>query len=185
VDFLTSAKCLCVLTSISVSRLHWTVNTHAGNHGRDGLQPFRCNEKSSPPQESISSIGTKWHFAQLTAILWDLGCLEVRECLHWRLTLLLRTLTRHHRTSMFFLCLGSSDGVHGSLQFFAFGLLSLTFLWRLWGPGAPLGVTSTLNCDFEHLVVPFWASWVPFWWSGVHRDTQWTPWSPELHFYQL
>ena len=32
---------------------------------------------------------------------------------------------RHRRTSMFFLRLGSSVGMHGSLQFFAFGLPSL------------------------------------------------------------
>ena len=39
----------------------------------------------------------------------------------------------------FFLRLGSPDGVHGSLQFFAFGLLSPIFIRRLWDPGTLLG----------------------------------------------
>ncbi len=43
-------------------------------------------------------------------------------------------MTRHRRTSMFFLRLGSSVGVHGSLQFFAFGLLSLFSMFEYCSP---------------------------------------------------
>jgi len=48
-------------------------------------------------------------------------------------------LTRHRRTSMFVLRLGSSDEMQGSLQFFVLGLLSPIFFGRFWGPGAVLG----------------------------------------------
>jgi len=77
---------------------------------------------------------------------------------------ILRTLTRHRRTSMFFLRLGSSDEMQGSLQFFAFGLLSPIFFGRLCDPGAALGCDQApKTMDFEHPVVPSWAPWVPFW----------------------
>jgi len=50
--------------------------------------------------------------------------------------IILRTLTRHRRTSMFFLRMGRSDGVHGSLQLFAFSFPTPIFFRRPW-TGAP------------------------------------------------
>ena len=88
-------------------------------------------------------------------------------------TCILRTLTRHRRTSIFFLRLGSSGEMQGALQFFAFGLLSPIFFGRLCDPGAALGCdqapkTMILNTLWFHLGHPGSHFGDP----GVHRGTQ-------------